>query len=443
MFSESVGVSGMESSKMANPKIHRYYRWELLFLLFLAYFFHQADRAIFGVVTTDIQKDLGLTSMQIGLAQTAMFLTLAVMVPLAGFVGDRFNKKWIITLSILFWSLATVMTGFVGGLIGIVVIRSVATAGSESFYAPPAVSLIAAWHKKTRSIALSIHQAALYIGMITSGVVASWIAVHYGWRSTFYLFGGIGIFIGLAFIIRLRGGPEEYGLSESDSAADLNVAAVTPSVPLSPFQTILRLIRTPSVLLLTTGFVAIVFVNNAYLSWSPKFLEVKFGLSTVAAGSCAMFWHHIAALVFIMIGGVLSDVMVRRLPTFRVHLQWITMLLGAPIIFLMGKTGSLSVVCLTMFLFGAMRGLYETNTQASIFEVVEPRMRSSLVGLMVMTAFLIGSTSPLILGKLQDVYGPANGLSIGFVVLSFSWGIGGLAVLTCALLTFKKDKIVE
>ena len=430
---------------MPNPfsgkTAHRFYTWALLLLLFLAYFFHQADRAIFGVVTTDIQNDLGLSSTQIGAAQTAMFLTLAIMVPIAGFVGDRFNKKWIITGSILFWSVATMLTGWVGGLLGIIFIRSIATAGSESFYAPPAVSLIAAWHKNTRSIALSVHQAALYIGMITSGAVAGWIAMKYGWRVAFYAFGGVGFLVGVSFIFRLKGVPVDTGTA--GPAKDVERDAAIRFKPISVRQTIRRLVSTPSVLLLTTGFVAIVFVNNAYLSWAPKFLQEKFELTPAAAGTNAMFWHHIAALVFIMIGGALSDLMVRRAPRFRVGLQCAAMLAGAPLIFLMGKTGSLSVVCAAMFLFGAMRGLYEANTQASIFDVVEPRMRSSLVGMMIMTAFLIGSLSPLMLGKLQDVYGPADGLSRGFVILSGTWVLGGLAVLACALFTFKRDRIIE
>ncbi len=243
--------------------------------------------------------------------------------------------------------------------------------------------------------------------------------------------------IGLVFIFRLKGPPEEHVSPPPEEKTPASQA------PLSPWATVKRLVMTPSVLLLTTGFVAIVFVNNAYLSWAPKFLQAKFGLSPVAAGTYAMFWHHIAALIFVLVGGVLSDLMVKRFPAFRVHLQWAAMLAGAPIIYLMGTTGSLPLVCLMMFLFGMARGLYENNTQASIFDVVEPRMRSSLVGLMIMTAFFIGSTSPLLLGWLQDLYGPAKGLSLGFVFLSLSWVIGGLAVLCCALVTFKKDRIVE
>lgn len=414
-----------------------YYRWELLLLLFLAYFFHQGDRAIFGVVVSDIKTDLNLTDNQIGMAASFLFATLALMVPIAGFAGDRYSKKWLITGSILFWSLATMLTGWANGLLGLIVFRSIATAGGESFYGPAATALIAGYHKKTRSFALAIHQSSLYIGVIVSGFVAGWIAENFGWRVPFYIFGGIGFLIGCVFIFRLKDLPS--------GGAPQNTAepSVSTEKKLSPFAVAGRLLRIRSVWLLTSGFVAIVFVNNAYLVWATKFLEVKFDLPLTEAGGFSMLYHHLAALIFIMIGGALSDLMVRRFSTFRVHLQWTSMLIGAPIIYIMGASASLTTVYVMMFLFGAMRGLYETNTHAAIFDVVPPQFRASLVGLMIMVAFLIGSISPWFLGFLQDRMGDAAGLSLGFELLSISWVIGGLAVLTASFFTFKKDRYIE
>ncbi len=418
-----------------------FYRWGLLFLLFWAYFFHQADRAIFGVVVTAIQKDLHLNDTQIGLTAFVLFFMLAMMVPIAGFAGDRFSKKKLITGSVIFWSLSTMLTGLSTGLWSLITFRSVATAGGESFYAPAATSLIAAYHKSTRSIALAIHQSSLYIGVIVSGFAAGWIAEHYGWRITFCIFGGIGFLIGLSFIFLLHDPPtgqagRELGLDVGDETA---AKEKTPTI----VQTLQTLLSIPSVPLLTMGFIAIVFVNNAYVVWAPKFIAGKFGLDLISAGGFSMFYHHIAALGAILLGGVTTDAVVARYPLFRVHLQWIAMLLGVPVIYWMGMAPRLTDVYLMMFLFGALRGLYETNTHASIFDVVKPQMRASIVGLMVMTAFLIGSTSPVILGALGDMYkdNPAQGLSYGFALMSISWLIGGVAVLSCALFTFKRDRI--
>ena len=40
------------------------YKWLVLGLLSCAFFFHQADRALFGLLTIPIQDELGLTDVQ-------------------------------------------------------------------------------------------------------------------------------------------------------------------------------------------------------------------------------------------------------------------------------------------------------------------------------------------------------------------------------------------
>ena len=49
----------------------------MLALLSCAFFFHQADRALFGLLTIPIQKDLGLSDVQIGWINSVLSWTLA------------------------------------------------------------------------------------------------------------------------------------------------------------------------------------------------------------------------------------------------------------------------------------------------------------------------------------------------------------------------------
>ena len=119
---------------------------------------------------------------------SALFLTLALMMPLAGYLGDVWSRKWIIAASVIFWSAATAVTGMAQGVLGLIAFRSVATAGGESFYAPAAYPLLAAFHQKTRALAMSVHQAALYVGVMTSGFLGGSIAERWGWRVGFLRF---------------------------------------------------------------------------------------------------------------------------------------------------------------------------------------------------------------------------------------------------------------
>jgi MFS family permease len=420
-----------------NRPIPSWYRWELMLLLWCTYFLHQIDRAIFGVLTKNIQEDLHLTNTQIGLSHQLLFFVIAAMVPIAGFVGDRYSKKWIITISLLFWSAATMITGTARGLIGILLFRSIATGGGEAFYGPASTAMIAAFHKKTRAIALSIHQSAVYIAPMLSGFLGTFIAGAFGWRSVFYIFGGLGILMGVVLLFLLRETPEETEkkLQPKNETAEETV----------PFwEAVWHIVRIPTVLLLTVGFTAVVFVNNAYLAFAPLFIEERFtDITEMQARGYGMFMHFAAALIGVIVGGLLSDALVKRFPSFRIAMQATVMLLGAPMVFLIGYVGSPHILWIVLFIFGLLRGLYESNTHAAIFDVVPPKFRATVVALMLLAAMGIGSFAPTVFGYLGDRYGTAEGIALAFRLVSVVWILGGLCVLSALLFTFKKDRLKE
>jgi MFS transporter, Spinster family, sphingosine-1-phosphate transporter len=406
---------------------HRFYRWELLALLCAALFLNQGDRAIFGVVLAPIKQEFNFSDSQLGMIASLLFFTMALLMPVAGYVGDACSKKWIITCSIIFWSVATMLTGLAGGLIGMILFRSIATAGGETFYSPAANPLIAAYHKKTRAFALSAHHAALYIGVMTTGCVGGFIAEHWGWRSTFYIFGAAGVLLGFVCIFRLKDPPVE-----PDTAAK-------PAPPrVSPIKALSIVFRIPTAILLTVGYTAIVFVNISYGVWAPEFLREKYDLSLTAAGTYSMFSYNLAAFIGILVGGRLSDVFVPSRPRFRLAMQTASMFLGCPAIFIMGLADSFAVTCGAMTACGLVRGFYEANLHASLFDVIEPRRRASAVAIMAMVGVLIGSMSPWMMGHCRYVF-RSDGLSYAFASLSIVFLIGGLAVLAAAIFTFRRD----
>jgi MFS family permease len=183
------------------------YRWELLIWLWLAFFFNQADRKVFGVVLPAIRAELGLTYVELGVVASVFTAALAVMAPIAGFLGDRRSRKRIVVFALLGWSAATLCTGFGTGFLFLVVVRGVATAVGEGLFAPSAFAMLSAEHVETRGRALSIFQTAVYAGLIGSGWIGGYIAERWGWRSAFWLFGGIGIVLALLAALRLRDRP--------------------------------------------------------------------------------------------------------------------------------------------------------------------------------------------------------------------------------------------
>ena len=457
------------------------YKWLLLAMLSFAFFFHQADRALFGLLTIPIQEELHLTDVQIGWINTVLSWTLALMTTVAGFCGDRFSRKWLITGSLMFWSLITVGMGFVGNftLLGIGIsayacvmfFRSIATGGGESFYAPSAYALIAVHHKETRSVALSVHQAALYIGLMTSGALVAWI-LHglkgsawvescFGtlgyWRPVFIIFGALGFFLGILFVFFLKDAKDldapnapknlktPNDLNDPNDLKDSSDLAPAQKPPL--LEGLKAYFCNPSALLATSGFIAIVFVNNAYLFWAPKFVAQKFatelGDSAVAtAGNGTMLYHHVCAFAAIMAGGFLTDALVKRYPRFRLLFQSCALFLGAPALVFVAYAPSVSATWAAVALYGVFRGFFEVNTHASLFDVVAPKYRSTAVGLLNMLAFFFGGLSGILMGHLSRSQGVA-GFELGFALMGGVYAVAGCLMLCSLFFTFKKNRVME
>ena len=415
------------------------YKWLLLGLLSCTFFFHQADRALFGLLTIPIQNDLHLTDVQIGWINTVLSWTLAGMAFVAGPIGDRLSRKWLITCSLIAWSVMTFMMGFVGDwrIFGFVVpaffvvmfFRSIATGVGESFYGPCYPPLIAAYHRETRSLALSIHQGSLYFGLMTSGVLTAWaLGVLGSWRQVFMLFGAAGFALGVSFIWLLK-----------DCSSAARTSGVKGASPLSGFAVFFK---TPSAWLAMTGFIAIVFVNNAYLFWAPKFMAEKFGVSVGEAGTQTMFYHHLLAFIAILAGGVITDRFVKRWPRFRLGFQILALLAGAPCLVMTGFAPTAVGMVVMAALYGVFRGFFEVNTHASLFDVIAPDYRSTAVGVFTVFAFFFGGLSGILMGALSQKYG-VHGFEIGFSVMGASYVIGALLMMISFFFTFKRDRITE
>jgi MFS family permease len=409
------------------------YKWLLIAMLSCAFFFHQADRALFGLLTIPIQKDIGLTDVQIGWINTTLSWTLAAMTVVAGFVGDRCSRKWLITISLIAWSLMTVCMGFIGGFWGALFFRSIATGVGESFYAPSAYALIAVHHRKTRSLALSIHQAALYVGLMVSGLAVAWLLGFLGsWRSVFIAFGAAGCLLGVMFIWTLKDGVKsEEKRNESEEGRSVALR-----------ESLRAYFCNPSALCATAGFVAIVFVNNAYLFWAPKFAAEKFAVDVGAAGKGVMLWHHLFAFGAILVGGVLTDRFVSKMPRFRLGFQIIALLCGAPMLLWIGLSQSFAALLAAASAYGVFRGFFEVNTHASLFDVVPPQFRSAAVGLLNMIAFFFGGLSGVAMGALSQKFG-VRGFEIGFGIMAAFYAVAALLMAYSFFFTFRRNRVVE
>jgi MFS family permease len=399
------------------------YKWELIIMLWFAYFLNQGDRQIYNVVIPLIKKDLQLTDIQVGLVATIFTVVYGCLVPFGGYLGDFMKRKWIVFTSLLIFSAGTLLTGFSGGLISLIILRGITTGGGEAFYYPAATSLISQYHRKTRAMAMSIHQTSLYVGIVASGFIAAYIGEKFGWRYSFFTFGLGGIILAAYLFFRMRDTPQP----------------VTGEERHSMLYVIKKIFSKKTVWMLCLAFGGMVFVNIGYVTWMSTFYHEKFNLSLSEAGFTSLFFHFALALIGVLIGGKISDRYALKRKKIRLETEFWGLLLGAPFIFIMGYTSDLYVSYTALAMFGFFRGVYDSNLYAALFDVIEPRLRSSSVGIMTAFAFLVGALAPLLLGVIKTYHG----LSIGIASLSLFYILSSVMVLIALLFFFKKEYYEE
>ncbi len=402
-------------------KEHKKYKWEVLALLWFAFLLNQADRQAFNVVLPLIRDDLQLSDAQIGSIATVFNLFYALLVPFAGVIGDLFSRKWLVVLSVLVFSVATMFTGFSNSMLMLIFIRSIATGGGEAFFGPPNYALLASYHKNTRAFAMSIHQTSYYIGIILSGFVAGYIGEHWGWRSAFYVFGAIGLVHGIVLIFRLKDKTEPQQDTQTDKVKISEGFKV--------------LFRTPTALILTIGFSGLIFVLTGYLTWMPTYLYENFSMSLSQAGFHSMFYTHLFAFIGIIIAGRYSDVIGKKNPGARLLLQGFGLLAAVPFIVMMGYSNILLTVYIGFAGFGFARAFFDANTYTVLYDVIPEKYHSSASGVMLTIGFGVGSLAPVILGIIK----PLVGLSLGISSLAIIWVVCGLLMIYAYKYTFNKD----
>ena len=268
---------------------------------------------------------------------------------------------------------------------------------------------------------MSIHQSALYLGFIVSGVLATIIANAYGWRHSFFLFGGFGIVLAAVMAFRLKNDTPRQGSS-------------TPVLKL--FRDGLKaFFGTPSIVLLAVACAGFQFAGQAFLVWTPTYLQESIGLSSTMAAFDASFYTQLASIFGVMIGARLADGNIKRHPKARLWVEALGFVLGAPFLLMLAKGRTEFVMCFAMAGYGLFKGFYDSNIFAAVYDLIDERYRAMATSFMLMFALIIGSASPYLLGVLQ----PSVGLSKGIALMGLVYMLSALPILAAGLWTFRRD----
>lgn len=400
------------------------YRWYAVGMLWAISFCNYADRqAVFSVFPL-LQKQMGLNAIQLGLLGSSFAWVYGLASQTAGMVVDRVRRKTAILGGLHAWSLICLCTGLARGFRSLLLLRAAEGLG-ETFYYPASMSLIGDYHgQATRSKAIGLHQTSVYAGTIAGGFFAGLIAQSYGWRWSFYVFGGMGLLLGVVLQRYLR----EPARGAADFADSGYSSGAARAARLGVGESLRAVWGSRTAVMLMAAFVCANFVAVVLLSWMPAFLYGKFHVSLAVAGLTATLFAQLASTAGSITGGCIADWWRARSPRGRMLLQAIGVLSGAPFVALCGRTESVGLLIFALTAWGFCKGLYDANIFASLFDVVRPEVRGTASGWMNTVGWLGGGAAPVLIGIASTHYG----LGPSIAMTSCVYVLAGAFLLTGA-----------
>lgn len=370
-------------------------------MLWLICFFNYADRqAIFSVFPL-LQREFSLSQVQLGLLGSAFAWIYGLSGPLAGIVVDRIRRKTAILGGMQFWSIVCAACAFSRSFGQLLFFRAAEGLG-EAIYYPASTSLISDYHgPKTRSKALGILVTSVYAGTVGGGLWAGVMAERHGWRSSFEVLGALGCLLGLVLIGVLREVPR--------GSADVGVTDV---IPRPVREEVLTILRTPTVLTLMLAFICANFVALVLLTWMPAYLYTRFHLSLAQAALTATLYPQAGSMCGAFFGGYFADKLSQKTVRGRMITQAIGVVGGVPFVIICGLSTSLSLTIAALICWGFLKGMYDANIFASVFDVVRPAARGTASGFMNCIGWLGGGTAPIAIGLLSRHLGMGHSIAL-------------------------------
>lgn len=176
-------------------------RWGTFALLYLGYMLLFADRTVMNISLAYIGRDFHVGAAALGTTASAFFLGYTLMQIPGGYLTDRFGSKRLIIVSLLTWSVLTMVTGWAWSLAALVAIRFLFGIAEGPYPAAALKRISENYGKDEKSQATSALISSNYAGAAVAPLLIVPIIASAGWRNAFVWLGVIGLVVLVAYYL--------------------------------------------------------------------------------------------------------------------------------------------------------------------------------------------------------------------------------------------------
>jgi MFS family permease len=291
------------------------------------------QRLALSAPTKVIEGELGFGPEGMGVVMAVWYWGYALAQLPAGWLADRLGSKPALVLFAVAWSVLTALTGLATEVAGLVVLWGLMGCAQAGIF-PCCTKAIGATFPRTEQAFAS---GALAASMALGAAVAQWLTAlllgTLGWQQILALYAVPGLIWAAAFTLVVPR-PEASAHSRFTDERSHDRATAEPLGGVAPVRWSKLVTDWQMQLLNGQQFFRAAAVAFFY-TWFPRYLKETRDLTEQEAGELA-FWPPLAATFGGLLGGVLSDWVLRRTGSVRLARQGmacVTMIVCAAVSF--------------------------------------------------------------------------------------------------------------
>ncbi|MDE1180298.1 MFS transporter [Paraburkholderia sp.] len=383
----------------------------VLVMLCIMYFITYLDRVNVSTAAAGFGKEFHLSHTQIGLVFSAFAYPYLIFQIIGGWVSDRFGAKRTLIVCGAIWAVATLLTGFAGGLFSLLAARVLLGFGEGATF-PAATAAMSRWvAKEQRGFAQGITHAASRIGNAVAPGVIVLVMATWGWRESFYICGVLSlVWVGI-WSLTFTENPKDHPRITREELESLPTPK--PKVANVPWKPLFRRMWPVTIVYFCYGWTLWLF-----LSWIPQYFLHSYHLELQKS---AMFASVVffAGVIGDTLGGIVTDRIFTRTRSLKRARSWMVSVcmafcLASLIPLMFTHNLYLSMACLASGFFFAEMTI---GPMWAIPMDIAPEYSGTASGMMNTGSAAAAIVSPVVGGFLIDYFGSWELPFVGSMIL--------------------------
>ena len=421
-------------------------RWLLVFWLFVLSAISFLDRVNISIAGSSLAEEYHLSQVRLGWVFSAFLLGYALFQTPGGWLVDRFGPRRVLTVAVVWWGIFTALTASLptkvaGAVFFFVLVRFLLGAGEAIIY-PSSNQFVSQWiPSQERGIANGMIFAGVGAGAGIAPTFVTYVMIHYGWRSSFWVSALIGLGAGIVWYLIARDKPEQH---PSVNSAELSfIQKFRTPVPCmdssmenspqhdgaSPARNLpwRNILTSRSILAVTASYFCFGYVAWIFFSWFYIYLAKVRGMDLKASALYSTL-PPLAIVACSLSGGAINDALSRAYGkrVGRCGVAFLALLLASAFLVLGSRATSAPVA--SIVLSGGAGALYLSQSSYwSITADIAGDSAGSASGFMNMGGQFGGALTASLTPAIAQQYGWTSSFLVA-AVLSVAGAIAWLVV---------------